>query len=40
MIVFMQGIFSIITTDMFSHFLGLSFVVAAGLTVQTIFHSD
>lgn len=40
MIVFMEGIFTIICSDLVLHFLGLSFVVGAGLLLQSVFHSD
>lgn len=40
MIVFMQGIFTILCTDLFLHFMGICFVVASGLVLQSVFHSD
>ena len=35
MYTFMIGIFSILCTDLVAHFLGLCFVVACGLIVQS-----
>lgn len=40
MVTFMLGIFSILTTDMVAHFMGLSFAVASGLLIYHAVHME
>lgn len=40
MITFMEGIFTILTTDLFVHFFGLSFAVASGLLIYHAVHME